>query len=119
MELTVITDNRELADLLQTADPTAKAKRDTNVGTLHADLAGATAITFAVKSMAAVAGLAKSAWKKIEPLLASKPKGKLIVKGSFGEISLELANVTESTLEKSFTQVFEAATHASKPAKPK
>jgi hypothetical protein len=117
MELIVVTDNRDLADVLATVGPSAKSKPIKSLGTLHADLSGASAIAFTVKSITAVATLAKSAWKTIEQFLVSKPKGKLVVKGPFGEIALELANVTEATLETAFTQVFQAAEHAAKPAK--
>lgn len=118
MELIVVTDNREVADMLATVDPSAKTRPVKNLGTLHADLSGASVIAFTVKSITAVATLAKSAWKTIEPLLMSKPKGKLVVKGPFGEIALELANVTEASLEKAFKQVFQAAEHAAESAKP-
>ncbi len=118
MELIVVTDNRDVADVLATVDPSAKTKPIKSLGTLHADLSGASAIAFTVKSITAVATLAKSAWKTIEPFLVSKPKGKLVVKGPFGEIALELANVTEATLGTAFTQVFQAAEHAAKSVKP-
>jgi hypothetical protein len=76
MELIVVTDNRDVADVLATVDPSAKTKPIKSLGTLHADLSGASAIAFTVKSITAVATLAKSAWKAIEPYLMSKPKGK-------------------------------------------
>lgn len=118
MELIVVTDNREVANVLAAIDPSAKTRPVKSLGTLHADLSGASVIAFTLKSMTAVATLAKSAWKTIEPFLVSKPKGKLVVKGPFGEIALELANVTEASLEKAFKQVFQAAEHAAKREQP-
>jgi hypothetical protein len=107
MRLTVLTDDRAIGEALLTADSSAEVQDLRHIGTLNADLSASSAIAFTLKSLATVPALAKSLFAAIASVTVPKPKAKLVLKGPFGQITLDIANVTEDGLRTALENVFD------------
>jgi hypothetical protein len=107
MQLTVYTNDTVIGQALLGADPSAKDQDPKQLEALNADFSASAAIAFTLKSLAAVPKLAKALSAAIGSVAVPKPKAKLVLKGPFGEMTLEIANITEDGLRAALESVFE------------
>ncbi|AZO34807.1 MAG: hypothetical protein EOS76_04665 [Mesorhizobium sp.] len=106
MNLTVLTDDMDIGVALLAADSSAEKKDTREIVKLNADLSVSAAIAFTLKSVAAMPVLAKKLTSAIASVTVPKPKAHVVLKGPFGEIALEIGNVSEDNLIGAMEKVF-------------
>ncbi|MCD9816652.1 hypothetical protein [Bradyrhizobium japonicum] len=106
MQLIIVTDDADLGQALLSIDPSAKEQDPEQLSALNADFTITSVIAMTLKSAKELPKLARSIATALRAAIAPKPKAKVMFKGPFGQITMEIENVEEAALQSQLEKIF-------------